>query len=240
MAREPEESGRREPLARPASVRGGLGGAAASRARGPPPHGVPTVRRGWDGRRPGPFPGAGCCTPSARLRDAESPRPWLEQPATRRRPYAGVSVPTGSLNRWALAPAVSATAAQSSSSLTKKARSTGAGEGDEAGARAHPRAEPPRAPRSRARGPNRAMHWRGPHWGLGVPPPSVPRSRGGKVGDSPLTRKGTRHDHGQPAKSSACILGKLSEDDRVSFVQVVHYFSESLADTCMSDLAPKD
>lgn len=34
--------------------------------------GFPTVRRGWDGRRPGPFPGAGCCTPSARLRDAET------------------------------------------------------------------------------------------------------------------------------------------------------------------------
>lgn len=214
MAREPEESGRREPLARPASVRGGLRGAAASRA-GPPPHGVPTVRRGWDGRRPGPFPGDGCCTPSARLRDGESPRGLGSSnllPAAA--PTPGVSVPTGSLNRWALAPAVSATAAQSSSSLTKKARSTGAGEGDEAGARAHPRAEPPRAPRSRARGPNRALHWRGPRWGLGVPPSSVPRSRGGKViGDSPLTRKGTRHDHGQPAKSSACILGKLSEDD---------------------------
>lgn len=30
---------------------------------------VPTVWLGWDGRRPGPLPGAGCCTSSARLRD---------------------------------------------------------------------------------------------------------------------------------------------------------------------------
>lgn len=53
-------------------------------------------------------------------------------------------------------------------------------------------------------------------------------------GDSPLTREGTRQDHGQPAeeaRSSACILEKLSEDERGSFVPVVHYFSEGLADT---------
>lgn len=40
--------------------------------------GVPTVRRGWDGRRPGPLPGAGCCTSCARLetlRDAETRGP---------------------------------------------------------------------------------------------------------------------------------------------------------------------
>lgn len=200
-------------------------------------HGAARVGRA----APGSLPRSRMLHPECEVARRGNPGPWHKQPATRRRPYAGVSVPTGSLDRWALAPAVSATAAQSSSSLTKKARSTGAGEGDEAGARAHPRAEPPRAPRSRARGPNRALHWRGPRWGLGVPLPSVPRSRGGKdVGDSPLTRKGTRHDHGQPAKSSACILEKLSEDDRRSFVQVVHYFSESLADTCMSDLAPKN
>lgn len=37
--------------------------------------GVPTVRRGWDGRRPGPLPRAGCCTSSARLRDTETRGP---------------------------------------------------------------------------------------------------------------------------------------------------------------------
>lgn len=111
-------------------------------------HGAARVGRA----APGSLPRSRMQQPEREVARRGNPGPWHEQPATRRRPYAGVSVPTGSLDRWALAPAVSATAAQSSSSLTKKARSTGAGEGDEAGARARIPARNHRAPPAPARG----------------------------------------------------------------------------------------
>lgn len=136
MARESEGGRRCELLARPASVGGGLNGAAASGAR------VPGLHEGSHGAAR-----VGRAEPRSTPRDQilhlereaarrGDPRTWLVQRAACRRPGAQVSIPVGSLDLWAPAPAANATAAQSGASLTKKARSTGEGEGGEAGARA--------------------------------------------------------------------------------------------------------
>lgn len=153
MARESEGGRRCELLARPASVGGGLNGAGVSGAR------VPGLHEGSHGMarvgRAAPW-----SPPRGRMLHLEreatrrgDPRTWLVQRAARRRPCARVSVPVGSLDRWTPAPAANATAAQSGASLTKKARSTGAGEGGEAGARARIPARNHRAPHTPARRP---------------------------------------------------------------------------------------
>lgn len=126
--------------------------------------------------------------------------------------------------------------------MTKKARSTGASEGGEAGARAHPRAKLQRAPCSGARSQNPALHPRGPRWGLGASslrPGSPDLEEERSTGDIPLTREEAKGGDGK-VLSLQPTSWQLSEDEQESFVQVVDYFSEGLADTCTPDLPPKN